>query len=201
MTQIDDMGTLAGQHLAKPSTFAIEDCYWGYMIRAGTGSRVGMSLGQVAAFFFGACFATAALGILVLPTLFFEGNFTAMRVGSAGLTGAVAAYLLWFASRGRQTEVHVDTRVGEIREAICNRAGKPTTVAVYPFETVSGVFIAQGEGNDLAQLAIDCGDAEQAVWVAEATEAQLVPLRDRLAQDFLWHAQSGQGKPLSTKQK
>ncbi|WP_341366362.1 hypothetical protein [Yoonia sp. BS5-3] len=171
--------------MAKQSSFAVEDMYWGYAIRSGSGPSFGVALAQAVCFFFGVCLLTAAVGILVLPALFFDGGFGAMRLGSAALFGAFSAYLLWFASRGTQSEVHVDTSVGEIREVICNRAGKPSTVGSYGFDTIGGIHLEPAKDNGVATLFLRYRNTSQTVCVAEAPEAQLVGLRDRLAQDLM----------------
>ncbi len=177
-------GALQGE-FARMSSFSVEDTYWGYIIRSGRGPSVGVMLAQAASFFFGACFLTASLGILLLPTLIFDGDLGVMRMAAAVLFGAVAAYLLWFASRGTQAEVHVDTSVGEIREVICNRAGKPTTVGCYGFDTIGGVFLDEQEPGGRASLVLQYRNTSQSVAVAEGTAAQLLSLRDRLGQDLM----------------
>lgn len=172
-------------NLAKPSSFLVEDTYWGYIIRSGRGPSLGVALAQAVCFFFGVCLLTASAGILVLPTLFFDGELGAMRVGSSALFGAFAGYLLWFASRGTQAEVHVDTSMGEVREVICNRAGKPTTVSAFGFETIGGVFLNPHPKSDAYVLSLRYRNTAQTVSVAEGTEAQLIALRDRLANDLM----------------
>lgn len=183
----DFAASVTGVHddLAKPTSFAVEDTYWGYIIRSGRGPSLGVALAQAVCFFFGVCLLTAAAGILVLPTLFFDGDLSTMRLGSAALFGGCAAYLLWFASRGTQAEVHVDTSVGEIREVICNRAGKPTTVGCYGFDTIGGVHLDPGQNAETAMLSLRYRTTSQTVCVAEGTEAQLIGLRDQLAHDLM----------------
>lgn len=183
----DFAASVTGIHddLAKPTSFAVEDLFWGYIIRSGRGPSLGVALAQAICFFFGVCLLTAAAGILLLPTLFFDGNLGAMRLGSAALFGAFAAYLLWFSSRGTQSEVHVDTSVGEIREVICNRAGKPTTVGCYGFDTIGGVYLDPAEDDRDATLSLRYRNTSQTVCVAQGTEAQLIGLRDRLANDLM----------------
>lgn len=171
--------------LAKPSSFVVEDIYWGYIIRSGLGPSLGVALAQAVCFFFGVCLLTAAAGLLVLPALFFDGDLSTMRIGSAALFGAFAVYLLWFASRGTQAEVHVDTSVGEVREVICNRAGNPTTVGCFGFDTIGGVYLDQSENGKTAVLSLRYRNTSQTVTVAEGSEAQLISLRDRLANDLM----------------
>ena len=176
--------------MARASTFEVEEIFWGYKIRAGHGAPFSVMFGQALSFFFGVCMLTAALGILVLPTLFFDGDLGVMRVGAIALLGAGAVYLLWFASRGTQTEIHVDKSIEEIREVVSNRAGRPTIVGSYEFNAIGGVFIEESAENGFSQLLLRYRNTDQVVAVAEGTTAQLIPLRDQLAVDLL-----GNGKP------
>lgn len=171
--------------IARTSPFGVEDVFWGYKIRSGTGAPFSVMIGQALCFFFGVCLLTATFGVLVLPTLFFDGDAGIMRVGAAVLMGAAAFYLLWFASRGNQAELHVDTRMNEIREVVCNRSGKPTTVASYTFEEIGGIFLEADEDTGQTILLLGYMDTRQTIAVATGTEAQLLPLRDRLAHDLL----------------
>lgn len=180
--------------IARTSTFEVEEIFWGYKIRSGRGAPFAVAIGQALSFFFGVCFLTACLGILLLSTVFFDGELGVMRIGSAALFGAAAAYLLWFASRGTRAEVHVDTSIDEIREVICNRAGKPTTVGAYSFDEIGGVFLEENDATGLSQLVLRYRNTDQTVSVADGTDAQLLPLRDRLAHDLL-----GQTAPSSTR--
>lgn len=178
--------------IARAATFEVDDVFWGYKIRSGRGAPFSVMLGQAVSFFFGVCLLTAALGILVLPTLFFDGGLGLVRIGAIVLLGAGAAYFLWFASRGTQTEVHVDRSIEEIREVISNRAGSPTVVGVYDFNAIGGVFIEENGDHGLSQLLLRYRNTDQVVVVAEGTTAQLIPLRDQLASDLL----GGKKSPL-----
>ncbi|PUB13147.1 hypothetical protein [Yoonia sediminilitoris] len=178
------------QQLAKPSTFSVEDTYWGYIVRSGRGPSLGVMASQAVSFFLGACFLTACFSILLLPTLMFDGDIGVFRVGAATLFGTIAIYLLWFASRGSRTELHVDNSVGEIREVICNRAGKPTTIGCYGFDAIGGVFLDYNERIGMHSLVLRYRNTVQTVPVAEGTEAQLIGLRDRLGQDLMVVPQS-----------
>jgi hypothetical protein len=173
------------QRLARPSSFEVEDTYWGYVVRSGRGPSLGVVISQIVSFFFGACFLTAGFGILLMPAMMFDGDVGVFRIGAATLFAAVAAYLLWFASRGSRSELHVDNSVGEIREVICNRAGKPTTVACYGFDTIGGVFLDYNEETGKSNLVLRYRNTVQTVPVAEGTEAQLIGLRDRLGHDLM----------------
>lgn len=171
--------------MAKPSTFSVEDTYWGYVIRSGRGPSLSVMLLQLLSFFFGACFLTAAIGMLLMPVLAFDGDIGAFRLGAATIFAAIAIYLLWFASRGTRAEIHVDNSVGEIREVICNRAGKPTVIGTYGFDTIGGVFLEPREDSRLSALVLRYRSTMQSVTVAEGTEAQLLNLRNRLGQDLM----------------
>ena len=173
------------QQLVSTAPFQVEDTYWGYIVRSNRRPSIGILLAQATSFFFGACFLTAAIGILVLPTIMFDGDFGVFRLGATTLFGAVAFYLLWFASRGTRSELHVDNSVGEIREVIRNKAGRPTTVACYGFDTIGGVFLDNNCQTGVANLVLRYRDSIHSVMVAEGTEAQLAGLRDRLGMDLM----------------
>ncbi|MEJ6402311.1 hypothetical protein [Yoonia sp. 2307UL14-13] len=170
---------------AKTSTFEVEDTYWGYIVRSKRGPSLGVIVSQAVSYFLGACFLTACFGILMLPTMMFDGDLGVMRIGAATLMGAVAAYLLWFASRGTRAELHVDNSIGEIREVIRNRAGRPTTVGCYGFDSIGGVFMDNDEETGLSTLVLRYRNTVQTVPVAEGSEAQLISLRDRLGNDLM----------------
>ena len=185
MTDMNAMGADFTGEIARTSPFEVEDIFWGYKIRSGNGAPFSVMFGQAVCFFLGVCLMTATFGVLVLPTLFFDGDAGIMRAGAAALMGATAFYLLWFASRGTQTEVHVDTQQNEIREVVCNRSGKPTIVATYAFEEIGGVYLDIEEAGGQTNLSLGYSDTSQTIAVATGTEAQLLPLRDRLARDLL----------------
>lgn len=185
MTTSQSISTHPGKAMARPSQYEVEDLYWGYIIRARGGPKLSVAIGQAVSFFLGTACMTAALGILILPALLFDGGVGAMRVGAATLFGAASAYLLWFASRGTQPEVQVDTNLAEIREVICNRAGRPTTIASYRFEGVSGIMMSDEDETGTAELALQYHDSDRVIIVASAPTAQLIPLRNRLASDLL----------------
>ncbi|SFR41737.1 hypothetical protein SAMN04488005_1685 [Yoonia tamlensis] len=164
--------------------FSVEDTFWGYQIRSGTSPALGVILAQSASYFFGACLMISAVSITIVPLLFTGEGVGTMRIVASVLLGAAAFYLLWFASRGSQTEIHVDTSVGEIRQVISNRAGRPTTVGAYGFDTIGGVHIIDGHGP-MSLLVLQYRDTDQQISVAEGLEAQLIALRDRLARDLM----------------
>ena len=171
--------------ISRKSPFQIDEVFWGYKVLSGQGAPITLVLGQALSFFFGVCLLTATFGVLVLPTLFFDGGAGVMRVGAAAFMGMIATYLLWFASRGTIPEVHVDTTDAQIREVVRHRVGKPTIVGFYTFDEISGIFLEETENPDLLQLVLRYRNTDQSVAMAAGTEAQLSPLRDRVARDLI----------------
>ncbi|MEL7178845.1 MAG: hypothetical protein AAFN63_03355 [Pseudomonadota bacterium] len=171
--------------IARTSSFEVEEVFWGYKVKSGQSAPFSVMLGQAICFFFGVCLMTATFGVLVLPTLFFDGGLGFMRIGAACLMGAAGFYLLWFASRGVLPEIHFDTRDNEIREVVCNRSGKPTTVATYTFDEIGGIYLEPDPATGQSQLLLGYLDTAQTIAVASGSEAILLPLRDRLARDLL----------------
>lgn len=173
------------REIARTATFEVEEVFWGYKVKSGKGAPFTVMVGQAICFFFGVCLMTATFGMLVLPTLFFDGGLGFFRVGAATLMGAAGFYLLWFASRGVLPEIHFDTRENQLREVVCNRSGKPTTVATYAFEEIGGIYLEPDHETGQTQLLLGYLDTAQTIAVASGPEALLLPLRDRLALDLL----------------
>lgn len=161
----------------------IEKQDWGYVIRSGNRPPLDVLIGQVLAYFFGVCFVTAGLGLLLLPSLLFDSGVGPLRIGAATLFGAGAAYLLWFASRGGRVDVQIDTNAREIREVIQNRVGKPSVVGRYAFADIGGVFLDTAAGAAPAQLVI--GYRGQMILVAEGETEELTALRAQLSRDLM----------------
>ncbi|WP_439155770.1 hypothetical protein [Yoonia sp.] len=176
---------------ATPPPFSVEETYWGYIVRPERQPSLGIVLAQALSFLAGAGLLTASIGTVVFASAVFTGDVGPMRIGAAVLFGSVAIYLLWFASRGTQPELQVDTSVGEIREVIQNRVGWPTTVGCYGFDAIGGVFMDKHPTDDSAMLILRYRDTAQTLCVAEGAGGQLVPLRDRLGQDLMIEPKTG----------
>ncbi len=183
MSDIDTLALKSLRNGNRGRDVEIEKRENGYVIRSGNKAPVSVLFGQVFAFFLGVVFTTAGLGLLLLPSMFLSTDFGPLRIGAAGLFGAGAAYLLWFASRGSQTEVHFDTEQRTIAEVIQNRAGKPTVLATYPFDEIGGVYLETAGAAAPAQLVL--GYRGKMVLVAEGREAELDMLRETLARDLV----------------
>jgi hypothetical protein len=180
---------ITGIFKPKPP-FSTEDAYWGYIIRSDKGESLGFVMLQSASFLLGVTFMVAALSIIVMSPVTLGAELTPFRLAASVLFGAAAAYLLWFASRGTQTEVHIDTSVREIREVIRNRAGRPTTVGTHDFGAMTDVFVQDDDESDGAMLVVQDHDNALSICLAKAPHAQLGALQDRVARDVLGDPQA-----------
>ncbi|WP_019953859.1 hypothetical protein [Yoonia vestfoldensis] len=180
---------ITGFFKPKPP-FSVEDAYWGYIIRSDKGESLGFVMLQSASFLLGVGFLIAAVGIIALSPLVFGAELSPFRVAAAVLFGAAAAYLLWFASRGTQTEVHIDTSAREIREVIRNRAGRPTTVGTHDFAAMTAAFMQDDDESDGAMLVVQDHDTGLSICLAKGPHAQLGALQDRVARDVLGDPQA-----------
>lgn len=173
--------------------FSIEDASWGYIIRSDKGDSLGVVVLQSASFLLGVGFLIAAVGMVTLSPLMFGAELTPFRMGAAVLFGAASAYLLWFASRGTQTEIQIDTSLREIREVIRNRAGRPSTVGTYDFAAMTDVFVQESDAAGGAMLVVQDDDHGVSICVAKAPAAALGALEDRVARDVLGDPAARQG--------
>ena len=190
LTQTDISMWQEQERLARPTSFEVEDTFWGYIVRSGQRPPLGVVVSQVVSFFVGACFLTAAVGMLIVPTLMLDAELAVLRLGVATVFAAFAIYLLWFASRGTRTELNVDNSLGEIREVIRNRAGGQTDIGVYGFDAIGGIFLELDEDTGHSNLVLRYRNTARTIHVAEGTEAQLIGLRDRLGLDLMVQPQT-----------
>ena len=184
MTDLNLADRLRDAHDMDPEVFSLEYDDSGYRVQRVLALPYGVIIGQIISYVLGVGFAVAALGVLLLPVLFFDGDITAMRIGSAGLMGALAAYLLWFASRGTHSEVHVDLDAGVVREVIPHRGGAETEEARYEISLLSGVFREASETSGVYDLVVRSQMSDRPLWVARGTPTQLAPLQAKLEQDL-----------------
>lgn len=168
----------------EPS-FEIDETYWGYIVKAAGGPSVGIVVAQSASMCVGAALVAASMGLWILPSSFFGADATILRMGATIIFLGCAALLLWFASRGTQSELQIDTSLGEIREVVRNRAGKSTLLGRYGFDAIGGVFLDRTKGNKNAALLLRYRNTAQTLLVAIGAEADLTHLRDRLGRDML----------------
>jgi len=166
--------------------FAVDETFWGYVVRPTDGPKLSLQVKQAAAMIIGAAFASGSLGLLALPD-FMSGNTEFLFRGFVAVIFAgIASFLLWYASRGSQVEFHIDTSQGEIRETVINRAGRSTRLGTYGFDAIGGVYIDRSDLNPRnAALVLRFGNTSQKAVVASGTVAQLETLKDRLGQDLI----------------
>ena len=175
---------------AEPPSFSIAETYWGYIIQARSAPPVAVILLQVLAWALGLSLAVAAAGVWVLPQTADAVELLPLRAGASLIFGAFAALLLWFASRGTEAELQVDTAQGELREIVRNRAGRPTLLGRYGFDAIGGVFIDRKAGGR-ALLVLRYQNTAQILQVADGPEGALIGLRDRLGRDLMLKSRLG----------
>lgn len=177
---------VGNNYQTRPSRFAVEETYWGYVVRPTESPRLSLQLMQAAAMIIGASFAAGTIGLLVIPEFLAGSADLAFRAGAAVVFAGIATFLLWYATRGAQVEFHVDTSLGEIREVVRNRGGRSTKLGCYGFDAIGGVFINRSDTNpNNAALLLRFGNTSQTAAVAHGSIAQLEALKDRLGQDLI----------------
>lgn len=169
-----------------PQPFTVDETYWGYIVRKAEGTSAVTVILQGISMFLGASFAAASLGLLLVPDAVAGSiDFTMRGVASIFFAGT-AAYLLWFASRGSQSEIQIDNSLGEVREVVRNRAGKSTLIGRYGYDSIGGVFLDRAEGRSgKAVLMLRYRNTAQTLPVASGKVSDLEPLKDRLGRDLM----------------
>jgi hypothetical protein len=164
--------------------FDLEEAFWGYIVRPRILAPIRLLISQSLAWGTGILMAMGGAGVWVLPATSANADLLPLRWGISLIFFAFAALLLWYASRGTAAELQVDTALGEVREVMRNRAGRPTLIGRYGFDSVGGVFIGRGLGGQ-GQLLLRYENTAQVLLVAEGLESDLIPLRDRMGRDMM----------------
>lgn len=189
MTDISNtkyVSNVGNKFTAQRLRFAVDETYWGYIVRPTESPRLTLQIMQAAAMIVGASFAAGSMGLLLLPDFLSGSSDFAFRAGAAVVFAGIAAFLLWYATRGTQIEFHVDTSMGEVRETVRNRGGRSSRLGSYGFDAIGGVYIDRSDLNPKrAALMIRFGNTSQTATVATGTVAQLESLKDRLGQDLI----------------
>ncbi|SMY09047.1 hypothetical protein [Flavimaricola marinus] len=181
---------------AETNLFEVDETYWGYIVRSSEQTPVHVVLIQGIAWMIGIAFVVATLGLWVLPSTVTHGPALGLKLGATVVTSSIAALTLWYASRGTQSEIQIDTRLGEVREVIRNKAGKASLVGRYGFDAIGGVFIDRsGASNGLSKgnLVLRYRNTAQTLHVASGGLMGLAPLRDRLGRDLMIMPKNPQG--------
>jgi len=189
MTDTVDPGIgaqVSSEFAANAPRFELDETYWGYIIRNNDGPGLSVAILQGLAMFFAACFIAVALGLMLAPQML-TGSIDMMMRGVASIFfGSASLLLLWFATRGVQTEIQIDNSLGEVREVLRNRTGKSTLVGRYGFDAIGGVFLDRtvgGKGE--ASLMLRYRNTSQVLPVARGSVVALEALRNRLGQDLI----------------
>jgi len=175
------------EYAAPSSQFEIDETYWGYIIRSKDGPGLSIVLLQGLAMFFGACMLAVAAGLMIVPQMMTGSLDLTMRGMAAVFFTAAAVFLLWFGTRGVETELQIDNTLGEVREVLRNRSGKSTLVGRYGFDAIGGVFLDRNAGRlkGEAALMLRYRNTTQVLPVARGSVAALEALRNRLGQDMI----------------
>ena len=171
---------------AEPQCFAVDETYWGYVVRDTEAESAWVQVAQGAAWFAGICFCIATLGLWAMPMTQFDAGLMPMKLGATCIMAGIAVYLLWFASRGTHGELQIDTSLGELRELVRNQAGRPTLLGRHGFDAIGGVMIDRTTlRKGRACLVLRYGNTAQLMPVAWGVESELTALRDRMGHDMM----------------
>lgn len=190
MTAIPSIDTFAtartGRMAEDVPSFAVDETHWGYVVRHTEAEPVQVQIAQGIAWFAGIGFAVATLGLWLTPMTVMQGDVLSMKLGATFVLAGIAAYLLWYASRGIGSELQIDTALGEVREVVRNQAGRPSLIGRYGFDAIGGVHIDRTvlhHGEPC--LVLRQGNSPQVIPVAWGPEPQLTALRDRMGRDLM----------------
>lgn len=183
------VSTRGAEHQAT-HLFRVDETYWGYIVRSTEPPSMILVFSQAISWLVGIGFLVATLGFWLMPSAVFSSGVLGMKFGATVVTVASAVFCLWFASRGTDSEIQVDTQLGEVREVVRNRTGRSTLLGRYGFDAIGSVFIdlggqTQRDANVEGALVLRYRNTAQTLHVATGPMGLLGPLRDRLGRDMM----------------
>jgi len=177
------------RRVERPKTLAgvlLEDTSWGYIIER---KRTGVTANEIivaGAWALGIALLVSAFGMLVSPVGYDSTETIVMKGGLALLVAAIGVRLVWYSSRGTETELQVDLTLGEVRQVVRNKVGKPTLLSKYAFEDIGSVFIDRRKGlRSNGVLLLRYKNTTKLIQAAIGPVLGLEAMRDRLGRDFL----------------
>lgn len=166
--------------------YMLNETYWGYVIRAADDTVSPLGARQAVAGLCGAVSALFALVIWAGPAAMLSVNVPEMRIALSVFFLGLALMLVRYATRGDNVELEIDTKAGELREVVRNRAGRPSLLGRWDFSEFGGVFVDRSSGDltDMG-LMLRYRNTSTVIEVARGPLARVESLRDRIGRDLL----------------
>ncbi|WP_296417350.1 hypothetical protein [Pseudooctadecabacter sp.] len=171
---------LTSKPLLQPQ---IKEHFWGYEIAMSEAELGSAAVIRLTALFAAMVFATAALGLMLLPAGLAPDVHAAARglgalvlICSAGVAGLVAA-------RCRRIKVQIDTLTGEIREVSGGIYGSPAALSCHGLDAVTDVrVVVSNFDSGFGQVHVDIS-GYGTIAAGDGAVATLGALRGRIAHD------------------
>lgn len=169
---------------------AVDQTYWGYILRSTEPVPVLMVLLQALSWAAAVGFLLASFGLWVVPGSLAGDGVLGLKMGASAILGGMSALLFLFAGRGLRSEVQIDTSLGEVREVARSQSGRSSLIARHGFDSIGGVFLDRSAAHGAlpdghAWLVLRLGNSGQTLPIIAGPEASLARLRDRIGRDLL----------------
>lgn len=162
---------------------SLDERRWGYILNAPGRSYLQMNMMQRVSVFVAAYLLSYTFSCLVAVATGLNTSVDILCVAASGLVGLLALPFIWFATRGTQAYIYINTYRNELREVVPNLIGKPTVLRRVPFRDIGGVRIDHGGAGERAVLLLRQGSQWRRVAILEGGRRGLTSLREKLAKD------------------
>lgn len=185
----------------KPKSYAegaagaavrMDQTYWGYVLHGQKGEMQLINIAASLSWLAGIGFMIAAAGMWLMPGAVFSGSVLGMKLGASVVLAGIGGLLLNWSGKTGDHVVEVDTTRGEIRFVVQSRVGRPVVVGRIGIDAIGGVLIDRSRVG-LCTLKLRLGNTHRTIDLISGTEADLVPVRDRLGRDLLVGARGVKG--------
>ena len=161
----------------------VRETHWGYVIKGTEAEHVRVRAAQAASCFMGGAFLISAVALWIFPSRALAAGFE-LHLTLTCIFLAVGYFLVRYGTRGTLVEIEVDLNAKELREVVRNRAGRPSLLGKWSFDSFGGLFIDRSKlSSGEAALMLRYRGTATVVEVASGPLPRIENLRDRLGRD------------------
>ena len=183
MNMMNDLADLGEE--APPSSLAVSETYWGYILRERDADTGGATLRDVGLVFAGVLLVMAGLGQWLLPGALFSADLLLPKIAITAVMLALGLVCLQMVGRDTTVEVQVDTVKRELRVVERDRRGTERLVQRIAMRDIDSAYVKRGPHPSAGgHLLLRVAHSEAPLHLATGSERELRLLHDRVRRDL-----------------
>lgn len=170
---------------APPSSLAVDETYWGYILREPGAESGALSLRDVGLVSVGGLLVLTGLGQWLLPGALFSADLLLPKIAITAVMLAFGLVCLHMVGRESVVEVQVDTVKREFRVVERDRRGTERLVQRIAMRDIDSAYVKRGPHPSAGgHLLLRVAHSEAPLHLASGSERELRLLHDRVRRDL-----------------